>query len=338
MQSKKIIIITTILSITFFSNANYFSFIKEKNYEIVESLIKEYSEWLNVGSEYCESDIDNKEIYYGTEVKGHEICYQKKERILDIYKLNKKNEKVFYSTEVETISEQVSESDLFGEHLESSCNDIIVNGYGSDDGVYKVGSIDDNFDVYCDMRENEGWTLLGKINTSNQASIDEPSNWFINGKNAEDVLNPINNINTGMSGLGITKINRLNLGNVTEFKLLSESLNQVANFYKESNKTNMGKWFNESEVTETKVCLDSNLGQSCRNSKFLKLLVYQLVGMNLADLGYQTDGDGFLHLRMNENQYNDASGVCSYTSNHNNNHWQDVYNTHWGNGMLIYAK
>lgn len=194
----------------------------------------------------------------------------------------------------------------------------------------------DNFDVYCDMRGNEGWTLLGKINTSNRDSINEPNNWFISESNLADVLTPNDIVNNGMSSLGITKINKLNISNVAEFKLMSQQMDQEVNFYKEANKTNMANWFNTNETTTTKVCLDSNLSQSCKTSRFIQTDAYELNGMNLSDKGYQNSG--VLHLRMNSNDASFHSGVCSYTLNNNGNQWHDTYNQHWGNGMLIYAK
>lgn len=339
MLSKKTIIISLLLTLTTISNSSYYSFVKDNNYKLKETFIKEYSEWINIDSEYCESDVAKEDLYYGSgleNISTIEKCYQKKERLVSLYEMNENNEKTLYSSNVELINEKISEKDLFSNHIEASCNDIIINGYGSTDGVYKVGSIDDNFDVYCDMRENEGWTLFGKVNTSNRDSVDEPNNWFVAGKNIVDILDPNDNLNVGMSALGIFKINKLNIGNVTEFKLLSQNLGQEASFYKESNKANMATWFNVSETTATKVCVDSNLSQNCRGSQFISRDVYDLTGMNLVDFGYETGG--FLHLRMNNSDNSFNSGICSYTFIANNNHWNDTYNTHWGNGMLIYAK
>lgn len=326
-----------LLTLTTISNASYYSFVKDNNYKLKETFIKEYSEWINIDSEYCESDIAKEDLYYGSGIEGLEVCYQKKERTLSLYEINDEKEKILYSSKIETINEKTSETELFSDHLELSCNNIIVNGYGSTDGIYHVGTTDDNFDVYCDMRENEGWTLLGKVNTANKNSIDEPNNWFINGNNISDILSPNITVNNGLSALGITKINKLSLTNVSEFKLISQSLNQSVNFYKEIKSANISKWFNQTESSSSKVCLDKNLSKNCVDSTFQRTDMYLLSGMNVNKVGF-SGADYDIHMRMNSDTASYESGVCSATDNDNNNAWQDSYDSHWGNGLLIYAK
>lgn len=333
---KLILMIGLSFNISF---SSYYNVIKKNNnYEIVASLKTEVTNWISISDSYCEYDLNQSDFYYGVEFNQNIICKELQERDVVQYRMDNFDNKIIVSTTKENRENILSQENslVMGIHLEKSCNDIITKGYNSNDGVYKVGEASDNFDVYCDMRGNEGWTLLGKINTSNRDSINEPNNWFISESNLADVLTPNDIVNNGMSSLGITKINKLNISNVAEFKLMSQQMDQEVNFYKEANKTNMANWFNTNETTTTKVCLDSNLSQSCKTSRFIQTDAYELNGMNLSDKGYQNSG--VLHLRMNSNDASFHSGVCSYTLNNNGNQWHDTYNQHWGNGMLIYAK
>lgn len=307
------------------------------NYSVVDDLNTEYGEWIEV-SNVCSNDFESSEFYYDTVFEQTTTCLTTEERSVVKSKTVDGITSVISTTTETNVSSEATIQNITGTHLEKSCNDIITNNYANDDGVYFVGESDDNFQVYCDMRDNEGWTLIAKINNANIDSIDEPQDWFVNGQNTDDILNPNLVVNNGFASLGLTNLNKLDFTNtVSEFVFINDIQTKSALFYKDTNITNIQNWFNGTEATSTTVCTDKDLTQNCVASQFQNVdNVYFLKGMSLSVHGYTAPGD--LHLRHNENVNAHISSICSYTFSYDNNEWGDTYNTHWGNGALIYIR
>lgn len=336
-MNKKILILS-IAPLFAFPNAEYFSIIGNDNYKVVSDIIDEVGEWIDIGEADCFVDIEVDEVYFDRSFDQIESCSQIQERTITSKIIEEDGSETVISErkEKQTVHLEDTISTLVGTHLEQSCDNIIVNNYADEDGVYKIGIASDNFDVYCDMRIDEGWTLIGKVNTANIDGINEPQNWFQSGQNTSKVLSPVDEVNKPMAALGINTVNKIDHKNVAEFFIISEDYDDQIRFYKEVTQNNIENWFVSSEVTNVKTCLDSKLTNSCVSNTFSKGTTYILSGMNISKQGYSATGD--LHFRFNENSSPHHSSLCSHSFNYDNNKWGDIYNDHWGNALLIYIK
>lgn len=338
MKNKKTALLISMFPTIAFCNQSFYSVIGNDDFKVTETLKKEYSAWVDVGSPTCEVDLEESEVYFGKTFTQTEFCDQKQERTVTTKSVDKDGNETVVSEikEYQNIELPETETDLVGTHLEKSCNNIIKNDYASDDGIYRIGEENDNFDVYCDMRTNEGWTLIAKVNTSNIDNIHEPKNWFLNGSNESSILYSTITINAGLESLGINKISKIEKTGVAEFNILSQDMTDEVNLYKEVTESNLSTWFVGNETTATKTCTDSGLTQNCEQSQFYNGSTYVLDQMNLNKVGFSTTGD--LHFRFNESDSPYYSSLCSYTFNYDNNAWGDTMREHWGNALRIYIK
>lgn len=310
---------------------------EESNYESGSNYIVEYGEWI-LTSSTCSVDKEESEIYFGKTFNQTETCNDEFERTITTKITDKDGVEKVISEEKENKTElnNTKTNLITGTHLEKSCNDIIVKGYETTDGIYKVGETTDNFDVYCDMRITSGWTLVAKVNTSNTININEPQRFFIDGLNENDTLNANMTLNNGLSAIGMDKVSKLNLSGLSNLKVIQQFEEKSVDFYKEVNLNNLNTWFISSEQTATKNCIDEDMTLNCGTTSFTYAQTYNFTGLTLTKHGFSATGD--LHFRLNNNDSPSYSSLCSYTFDYDNNAWGDTSSTHWGNGLLIFLK
>ncbi len=338
MKIKAIVLsLMAVSAINAYASNGYVTIISNDSntYEIVENYIKEYTEWIEI-SNICSFDKTIEEVYFNKTYEQKESCQLTEERTVTTKVVQNGVEKTISVEKENKVSEEVNINNIIGTHLEKSCNDIIKNNYETTDGIYTVGVDSDNFEVYCDMNNGTGWTLVGKVNTANKASVAEPKFFFKNGYNSEDIKSPNMIVNGGLSGLGMEKINKLSISNLSKITLIQQFEEKSVDFYKETTLENLDTWFNSSEKTETMTCANEGMSLSCNINKFTNATTYKLNGMNLTHSGYSNTGD--IHFRFNESEANYYSSACSHTADIDGNAWGDVLQNHWGNGMLIYLK
>jgi hypothetical protein len=114
---------------------------------------------------------------------------------------------------------------------------------------------------------------------------------------------------------------------------------QKATFYKEvASAASLQVWFTANDTTASRVCTDLALTLNCSNATIAPDGDATLMGgMSLTPYGYTTAGQ-VIHMRLNDDNAPQNSGVCSDTLDNDNNKWQDSYNQHWGNGLLIWIR
>lgn len=135
------------------------------------------SDWLKI-NKICSYDNIAEDFYYGVDFKQIETCSIEEERTITTTRYNNGVEEVIKETEERTRSEVSEPLDLVGTHLESSCQNILMNGFGSKDGYFKIKRGDKEPNVYCDMEEG-GWTLYLIANNSQNdwKNIDWDTGW-----------------------------------------------------------------------------------------------------------------------------------------------------------------
>lgn len=306
-----------------------------------------WSIWSDVGQEYdCTTPspmID--EIQYGTSFVQYYECTQEKERT----RIDGSDNETKY------VKVQHNET-LTGTYLDKSCNDILINGNGSNSGVYRIGTVESNFEVYCKMEDNIGWTLVGKSMPGNgYRDMNELKTWLIDGINTNNITNENLVYNGKKSSLGYDKIKEMNLSGIARFEFVAENnYAQTANFYKEYTNTSFRQWYNETETTETLTCTNSSLSENCTVDKFLNYRDrYWFTGMDLGKYGYAAINgtvfypDAFINNKTlpfhvfysTDNSSYIGSTICSSTQDLNNNAWSDsAVDGQWGNALRIYLK
>lgn len=151
-------IIALAITTSLYSMAN-FVMVADESYKIGRSSTKTIiSNWDNTGSEYCENNKEQMDVYFNKDFDQIKTCYQNQERTISIYDVNYNGEIASTPKETTTETRKVTNSTtttaMKGIHIENDCEDIILNGYSSGDGLYRVGF--NNSDVYCDMTRNGG--------------------------------------------------------------------------------------------------------------------------------------------------------------------------------------
>lgn len=129
---------------------------KENNSYVHAKTINETTEWLTISSN-CEKDKTEDQYYFGVAFEQTETCIDSQERFAIKKKVypDGKEEELSRVVEKREHVVSVNKTDLTGVHLESTCKDILDNGFSYGDGNYSINQ-DDTPIVYCDMNRNGG--------------------------------------------------------------------------------------------------------------------------------------------------------------------------------------
>lgn len=154
---KKSILSISILTATVALADNFVVVVnKEQNtYKSGEIIV---SDWSEVSND-CTVDIEAESIYFGIPFNQIKTCSLKESRtITEISYDTEGNENKTDRTEERMTVVVEDPLSVLGVHLESSCQNIILNGYSSSNGYFKIKREDKEPTVFCDM-ENGGWTF-----------------------------------------------------------------------------------------------------------------------------------------------------------------------------------
>lgn len=336
-----------LLPVFVFANSNFVSFIEKNNKNSYKhggfNDITEISNWVSINNIECEYDKLEEDVYYNLSFDQNVVCTDTEERTITTTRNYNDGNSIILSSTNERRKVDFS-NDTYqktGTHLESSCNDIIVNGYANNDGVYTIGTHNDNFNVYCDMRNTEGWTLVAKSPSGDGSAPFTTPSWFINGIDSANILNTSFPYNGTKSAIGIDKIKKMSHTSIAEIQFISEDQTQNIPFYKSFIESNLDYWFVNTEPTETRVCTDSSMTTNCSNSSFLlNTNRYWLIGVDVRKYGFYVAHESTPDVHYSYNSYGNLSPtICSVTTNLNNNAWHDsAIDGHWGNGIMIFIK
>ncbi len=344
-MKKHVLGLCIIVATSSIGASEFVTILNNSEYEIVTGYSYEetYTEWAKTGEVNCAKDIEEDSVYFGNNFTQTESCTEKEERTKTVEKVYDNGTKVLVSTTKEDQSVVLPDviTTETGTHLEKSCHNIIINGYGNTDGIYKLGDSNDMFDVYCDMRANEGWTLIAKVPVGNQAANVVSSDWFANAYNSADILNETIVYNAEMSSIGTTTINKIQHTGLAEIQIISEAQTQNVPFYKTITNANMTHWFKTTEPVATTVCTDKAMTQNCESSAFEYWSNrYWLRGVDLRKYGYAIIDEVVQDIHFSSvNGTSTSPTLCSVTGDLNNNAWNDsAADGHWGNGMKVFIK
>jgi hypothetical protein len=239
----------------------------------------------------------------------------------------------------------VSAGDCAGE-IPRSCQELLSLGATASD-AYRIDPDGPGpnlpFVTFCDMdtQNQVGWTLMGKVNTANVDGVDEPRTWFITENHPEMLTTRTFIMNQPPAAHGAYKLAALvNPSTVARFEIYAAlDVTQKATWYKVvPSGASLQAWFTPNDTTPSRVCTDLALTLNCMDGTISPDGDATLMrGMSLASYGYTTAGQ-FIHMRLNDDNAPQNSGVCSDTLDYDNNRWQDSYGVHWGNGLLIWIR
>jgi hypothetical protein len=164
-MNKKIILTFCGITPLYVFASQYVSIISKENEYLMGGRVEsiEYTPWINDGASYCSTDIKEEDVYFNKTAIQIEECKQNQKRDKNIYYIEVDGSKTLKSSveESKTILLSSTEKSITGIHLESDCNNILKNGFSDGDGIYHIKPSLNNFDVYCDMTNDDGgWTRL----------------------------------------------------------------------------------------------------------------------------------------------------------------------------------
>jgi hypothetical protein len=240
----------------------------------------------------------------------------------------------------------VSAGDCTGQ-IPKSCQELYSWG-ARVDGAYKLdpdgAGTNPPLVTYCEMNTHDavGWTLMAKVNTASVDSVDEPDTWFITEGNTGMLANRTFIDNQPPTSHGAYKFAPLvSVFSVARFELYAQlDVTQKATWYKAvASAASLQSWFTVNDTTASMVCTDLSLSLNCTSGTIAPQTIGTnnatiLAGMSLTPYGYTAGGA--IHMRPNGDQLPQYSGVCSFTLDNDMNKWKDSYDTHWGNGLLIW--
>jgi hypothetical protein len=163
---KKAFLATAILS-TFgvLAAGNYNVIIKsdQVNYEVGGFTDRiEDTGWQDVGSETCNFDKVESDIYFGLTYNQTKTCVQEQERtVTKIRTYNSGTEEIVYKDTTNQDITTTNNQNITGSHLESSCKNALSFDSTLPTGQYKLSYSGSSYDAYCDMEtDGGGWTML----------------------------------------------------------------------------------------------------------------------------------------------------------------------------------
>jgi len=174
-------ILGTLISMSCFSvlaSGEFTIIIDKKNNEYINATtIKETTDWSTISTS-CVFDKETSEIYHGISFQQEETCTEKQEReIITITKYPDGTQKEI--SRIKEIQDKEFPSVIntkVGTHLESTCKDILDNGFSIGDNNYVI-SQSGNPTVFCDMTRNDGgWMRV--VNHDWYSNKTAPNNQF----------------------------------------------------------------------------------------------------------------------------------------------------------------
>lgn len=195
------------------------------------------------------------------------------------------------------------------------------------------------FDAYCRMEETGGWTLIAKVDPADQDGLPEPNGWFGTVINTEKLSTPLPIKNDGLASHGAYRlIGAIGPTTLVQFEIFAEDdMGQTASWFKQiSSPVGFQSWFDDDDQPSL-VCSDVDMLQNCS----LGTIAFNgdathMGGMTLSHYGYSAGGN--LHMRDDDDTASVFSGICSYTSDYDDNAWHDDYATHWGNSLRVWFR
>lgn len=161
-MKKNIITMTILCSVISFANT-YNVIVSKENNDF--KVIKGYSDvitetgWTDVGSPTCSVDHIESDFYFGETFEQTENCSQDQENTKTTTRnYSDGSSEVIKVEHLERTENTETKQNLTGIHTETSCLNVLNNGWSRGDGVYRMT---DGYDVYCDQSTNGGgWTLM----------------------------------------------------------------------------------------------------------------------------------------------------------------------------------
>ena len=344
MNIKKICMIPLIITTSVYAT-DYVSIIKkDKSYEVGGYFDEvRYTEWSKTGVTVCSVDSEVTDFYYGIDFNQTESCLEEESRIKNTIRVYENGAEEIISTDIEkqNIKKPETITTKTGTHLEQSCDNIISNGYASVTGLYTIGTSSDNFEVYCDMINGTGWTLIAKSPPTDSGSPHAHIDWFLNGQNQNDLKYNTMTYQTTKSAIGLSQLSKINHKNQAKFLFVSEDQSQEVPFFKTIISSNLPQWFKDTESTPTLTCINQEMTDQCETRSFENYSSrYWLRGMTLQKYGFTTlnNQDKDIHFSF-INSTEISSSMCSSTGNYDGNAWKDfAADGHWGNALKVYVK
>ena len=176
MKKRLLILATTgFMSITYANEFNVIIKSDKVSYDVDIFTDKtEYTEWSVDSIHSCVSQLNPNVIYYQHDFSQTDDCIQTEKRTITKTRFYGDGSEEIISTKEETKEVEIEQKyTAKGTHTESSCKDILNNGFSTGSGVYHLTGIDTPFEVYCDMDyDGGGWTLINS-GTINQNTTDQ---------------------------------------------------------------------------------------------------------------------------------------------------------------------
>jgi hypothetical protein len=226
-----------------------------------------------------------------------------------------------------------------------SCQQLMMWGVGADE-AYRIDpdgpGPNPPFVAFCEMnvQDHTWWTLMAKVNTASVDGVSEPRTWFITESQPQMLTTRAFIDNQPPAAHGAYKFAPLiTASSIARFELYAAlDATQKAAWYKVvASAASLQAWFTPNDTTASKVCTDLALTLNCSNGTIAPDGDATLMsGMSLTPYGYTANASLAIHMRLNDDTSPANSGVCSGTLDNDSNKWKDSYNTHWGNGLLIW--
>jgi hypothetical protein len=230
--------------------------------------------------------------------------------------------------------------------LARSCQELMSWGATADD-AYRIDPDGSGpnlpFVTFCEMnmQDHVGWTLMAKVNIATLDGVDEPRTWFITESHPEMLTTRDFIANQSPASHGAYKFAPLISAesSIARFEIYAAlDVTQKAAWYKVvASAQSLQVWFTPNDTTASRVCTDLALTLNCSNGTIAPDGDATIMnGMSLTPYGYTANASPAIHMRLNDDNSPQNSGVCSGTLDNDSNKWKDSYNMHWGNGLLIW--
>lgn len=166
MKKNIITLFISSIFIASYANSEYVVLITKENSQY-QNHNEQVSDWSTISTD-CSFDIYEEDIYYGISFQQTETCIENQERtITEIITDENGNKETVVKKETRENVLPTSITTKTGTHLESSCENILINNYANTDGYYKLDRGSKQPNVYCDMNEGGYTFYLIPLNSKN---------------------------------------------------------------------------------------------------------------------------------------------------------------------------